>query len=57
MPNLQTRMRELIIRMMYCEMLGHRVEFGYIHAVNMTQRPALTGIQLLCPLFLSFSVG
>lgn len=38
----QGRMRELIIRMMYCEMLGHRVEFGYIHAVNMAQRPALT---------------
>lgn len=38
----QGQMRELIIRMMYCEMLGHRVEFGYIHAVNMTQRPALT---------------
>ena len=38
----QGRMRELIIRMMYCEMLGHRVEFGYIHAVNMTQRPSLT---------------
>ena len=38
----QGQMRELIIRMMYCEMLGHRVDFGYIHAVNMTQRPALT---------------
>jgi len=38
----QGRMRELIIRMMYCEMLGHRVEFGYIHAVNMAQRPAIT---------------
>ena len=38
----QGRMRELMIRMMYCEMLGHRVEFGYIHAVNLTQRPTLT---------------
>jgi hypothetical protein len=36
-----TRMKELCIRMMYCEMLGHPVEFGYIHAVNMTQRMTL----------------
>ncbi len=35
------RMKELCIRMMYCEMLGHPVEFGYIHAVNMTQRMTL----------------
>lgn len=37
----QGRMRELCMRMMYCEMLGHPVEFGYIHAVNMTQRTVL----------------
>jgi AP-4 complex subunit epsilon-1 len=37
----QTKMREFCMRMMYCEMLGHPVEFGYIHAVNMTQRTVL----------------
>eukprot|EP00284_Hemiselmis_tepida_P004235 CAMPEP_0174941868 /NCGR_PEP_ID=MMETSP1355-20121228/72867_1 /TAXON_ID=464990 /ORGANISM="Hemiselmis tepida, Strain CCMP443" /LENGTH=431 /DNA_ID=CAMNT_0016189009 /DNA_START=60 /DNA_END=1351 /DNA_ORIENTATION=- len=35
------RMKELCVRMMYCEMLGHPVEFGYIHAVNMTQHSSL----------------
>ena len=35
------RMKELCVRMMYCEMLGHPVEFGYIHAVNLTQRTNL----------------
>ncbi|EKX53145.1 Adaptor protein complex 4 subunit epsilon [Guillardia theta CCMP2712] len=38
----QQKMREMCMRMMYCEMLGHRVEFGYIHAVNMTQRTSLS---------------
>jgi hypothetical protein len=36
-----SRMKDLCIRMVYCEMLGHPVEFGYIHAVNMTQHNAL----------------
>lgn len=36
-----SRMKELCIRMIYCEMLGHPVEFGYIHAVNMTQHNGL----------------
>ena len=35
------RMKELCVRMMYCEMLGQPVEFGYIHAVNLTQRTNL----------------
>ncbi|KAJ1490707.1 adaptin N terminal region-domain-containing protein, partial [Baffinella frigidus] len=37
----QGKMREFCMRMMYCEMLGHPVEFGYIHAVNMSQRTVL----------------
>mmetsp|Transcript_20610 Transcript_20610/g.48958 ORF Transcript_20610/g.48958 Transcript_20610/m.48958 type:complete len:814 (+) Transcript_20610:300-2741(+) len=36
-----SRMKEFVMRMMYCEMLGHRVDFGYIHAVNMGQRTVL----------------
>ena len=30
-------MREFVVRLMYCEMLGHDVSWGYIHAINMTQ--------------------
>ena len=30
-------MRELLIRLIYCEMLGVECPWGYIHAVKMTQ--------------------
>jgi AP-4 complex subunit epsilon-1 len=33
----QKYMREYVVRLMYCEMLGHDVSWGYIHAINMTQ--------------------
>ncbi len=26
--------REAIMKLIYCEMLGHEVEFGWIHAIN-----------------------
>lgn len=31
-------MKEFLIRLIYCEMLGHEVGFGYIHAINTTQQ-------------------
>lgn len=34
-------MKEFLIRLIYCEMLGHEVAFGYIHAINTTQQPNL----------------
>ena len=30
-------MRELLIRLIYCEMLGIECSWGYIHAIKMTQ--------------------
>jgi len=35
------RMKEYLVRLLYVEMLGHEAGFGYIHAVNMTQRSEL----------------
>jgi hypothetical protein len=29
-------MKELIVRSLYCEMLGHTADFSYIHAVNLS---------------------
>src|SRR5690348_12165441 len=34
-------LKELAIRLIYCEMLGHRVPSGYIFVVNLTQHQNL----------------
>ena len=34
-------MKEYLIRLLYCEMLGKDVPFGYIHAVKFTQHSSL----------------
>lgn len=31
------KLKEYLIRLMYCEMFGFKSEFGYIHAINLTQ--------------------
>ena len=31
-------MKEYVVRLIYCEMLGHNVSFGYIHAINLMQK-------------------
>lgn len=35
------KMKELLIKALYIEMLGHNAEFAYIHAVNLTQNKNL----------------
>ena len=35
------KMKELLLRMIYCEMLGSETSFGYINGVNMTQEQGL----------------
>eukprot|EP00730_Choanoeca_flexa_P017685 TRINITY_DN8548_c0_g3_i3.p1 TRINITY_DN8548_c0_g3~~TRINITY_DN8548_c0_g3_i3.p1 ORF type:complete len:1290 (+),score=355.63 TRINITY_DN8548_c0_g3_i3:32-3871(+) len=41
-PNISKKqMKEYLVRLMYCEMLGHEVDFGYIHAVKFTQHSSL----------------
>eukprot|EP01027_Heterolobosea_sp_BB2_P019508 GEZU01027403.1.p1 GENE.GEZU01027403.1~~GEZU01027403.1.p1 ORF type:complete len:886 (+),score=197.29 GEZU01027403.1:117-2774(+) len=37
----QKKMKEYLIRLVYCEMLGHSAEFGYIHAVNIISCPQI----------------
>ena len=39
---LPKRMKELIIRALYIEMLGHDASFAYIHAINITNCPSVT---------------
>src|SRR3990167_1959736 len=34
-------MKEYLLRLIYCEMLGHEAEFGYVHALSLTQSPNL----------------
>lgn len=34
----QRQMRELMVRAMYCEMLGYEASFAYIHAIKLAQQ-------------------
>lgn len=51
----EKRMKELLIRALYVEMLGHDASFSYIHAVNLAQSKNLMIKRvgyLCCQLFL-----
>jgi Adaptin N terminal region len=55
-PNQPKKPKEVLVRLIYCEMLGHDASFGYIQAVNMTQQPQLINKRvgyLACSLFLN----
>lgn len=39
--NPQKKMKELLVRLMYCEMLGHSASFGHITALKMAQQGSL----------------
>lgn len=41
-PNTTLRqMKEIMVRMIYCEMLGYEASFGYIHAIKLAQQGSL----------------
>ena len=51
----EKKMRELLIRAIYVEMLGHDASFSHIHAVNLTQSKNLLVKKigyLACSLFI-----
>jgi AP-4 complex subunit epsilon-1 len=51
----EKKMKELLIRALYVEMLGHDASFSYIHAVNLTQSKNLLVKRigyLACALFI-----
>lgn len=35
---LQRQMKELMVRAIYCEMLGYEASFSYIHAIKLAQQ-------------------
>ena len=51
----ERRLKEMLIRALYVDMLGHDASFAHIHAVNMTQSKAVMSKKigyLTCSLFL-----
>ena len=52
---LQRQMKELMVRAIYCEMLGYEASFSYIHAIKLAQQG--TALEKRVGMFFCYELG